>query len=188
MSASLLSIAPIAFATLLAAGCFLFIYGLRGRRVGSESRCGQCKYNLTGLTSAQCPECGATVSDNNVVLGTKRRRWRGGRPKPGMVYADIAVVRSPPMDGAFQVIALAGEREIDVGTFTVKKAGLKGAAFSRRLGPIRAESFVPILRTSAEAARRTPDIFEIWDGELRFEAVELPKPRASQKSGIAPDG
>lgn len=115
-------------------------------------------------------------------------RWRGGRPKPGMVYADIAVVRSPPMDGAFQVIALVGEREIDAGTFTVKKAGRKGPAFSRRLGPIRAESFVPILRTSLEAARETPDIFKIWDGELRFEAVELPKPPASQKSQVPPNG
>ncbi len=36
---------------------------VRGRRVGDEPRCQGCEYNLTGLESNRCPECGATLRD-----------------------------------------------------------------------------------------------------------------------------
>ncbi len=64
----------IALVDLLPVGCVLFICGLRGRRVGDEPRCRKCGYNLTGLTSERCPECGTAASGKNVVVGIRRRR------------------------------------------------------------------------------------------------------------------
>jgi hypothetical protein len=59
----------------LAAGVALLILG-RGRRVGTEPHCRKCGYNLTGLTAERCPECGRAATGQNVVIGTRRRRWR----------------------------------------------------------------------------------------------------------------
>lgn len=41
-----------------ALGLALLIVGLRGRRIGDAPHCRQCKYNLTGVPSTRCPECG----------------------------------------------------------------------------------------------------------------------------------
>lgn len=51
---------------------------VRGHRVGDELRCRACEYNLTGLQSTECPECGATVQDDlgnpiAVVKGSLQR-------------------------------------------------------------------------------------------------------------------
>jgi hypothetical protein len=102
------------------------------------------------------------------------RPW-GGSAKAGMFYLDIAVNRDLPMDAAFQVIGRVGEREVDLGTFTLKKPG-RGSTrqWGCKLTSIDAEIFVPILRTSVEAARETTDIFEIWDGELEYAPVQIP--------------
>jgi hypothetical protein len=62
-------------AVLLLVGSIALAFGLRGTRVGDEPRCRKCKYNLTGLTSEQCPECGSIASGKNVVVGIRRRRW-----------------------------------------------------------------------------------------------------------------
>jgi len=64
------------FVLLLAAGVVLSVWGLRGRRVGDEPRCRKCNYNLTGLTSEHCPECGTHATGENVVVGIPRWRWR----------------------------------------------------------------------------------------------------------------
>lgn len=37
---------------------------IRGHRIGDEPHCRACEYNLTGLQSTECPECGATVYDD----------------------------------------------------------------------------------------------------------------------------
>ncbi|MFH0980629.1 MAG: hypothetical protein V2A79_03710 [Planctomycetota bacterium] len=57
-------------------GVALLIYGLRGRREGDEPHCRKCSYNLTGLTSPRCPECGSSVAPNGVLYGVYRPRWR----------------------------------------------------------------------------------------------------------------
>ncbi len=39
-------------------------------RKGDTPFCGRCGYNLTGLTSPRCPECGSLLSKVPVVRGT----------------------------------------------------------------------------------------------------------------------
>src|SRR5438067_7898567 len=63
------------------AGIWLLKIGRWPRRRGSERHCRRCDYNLSGLSSAQCPECGAELLERNVVIGERRRRtglaWSG---------------------------------------------------------------------------------------------------------------
>ena|GEM_PF-1650150 len=56
-------------------GLGVCILGLRGRREGDEPHCRKCAYNLTGLTSQRCPECGSPILPDGTVYGTLRRRW-----------------------------------------------------------------------------------------------------------------
>ncbi len=56
------------------AGVLLVIFGLRGKRVGREPRCARCAYDLTGLTSDRCPECGSTIGPKTTQKGLWRRR------------------------------------------------------------------------------------------------------------------
>jgi len=99
----------------------------------------------------------------------------GGTAKAGMFCLEIAVIRDLPTDVAFRVIGRVGEHEVDLGQFTCKKPG-RGYRTQRscEAQSIGADSFVPILRTSVEAARETTDIFEIWDGELEYAPVQVP--------------
>ncbi len=51
---------------------------LRSRsKVGSEPHCGHCDYQLTGLTSNRCPECGRPFIQAGVTLGRNRGTARG---------------------------------------------------------------------------------------------------------------
>ncbi len=56
------------------AGLVLLVVGLRGRRVGDEPRCRRCRYNLTGLTSEICPECGADLKATDATIAGLRKR------------------------------------------------------------------------------------------------------------------
>lgn len=62
---------------IIAAGLItlLLIAGARGRYVGGEPRCRRCGYQLTGLQSERCPECGLTLDQRNIVYGRRRYRW-----------------------------------------------------------------------------------------------------------------
>jgi hypothetical protein len=68
---------------LMMGGAILVAWRLWARAPREWWRCVACGYNLTGLTSDSCPECGARVSD-----ATKQRlqeQWsqsQGVRPKP----------------------------------------------------------------------------------------------------------
>ena len=99
----------------------------------------------------------------------------GRAAEPGEFYLEIAVTRDVPMNAAFLIIGRVGEREAILGDFTVKKPG-RGNRMRRSCDVelIGADHFTPILRADAEAARRTADIFEIWDGELEFAPVQMP--------------
>lgn len=56
----------------LLAGLFLLILGLRGRRVGDRPYCRRCGYDLTGLSSDTCPECGLTNATKLAVYGRRK--------------------------------------------------------------------------------------------------------------------
>lgn len=47
--------------------------GFFPRRVGTTPHCARCEYNLTGLTSERCPECGANLIAGNIVHGEQRQ-------------------------------------------------------------------------------------------------------------------
>ncbi len=59
---------------LLAAGFVAFRMLRRPRRQGQTPHCARCDYNLTGLTSERCPECGTEMIAANVVYGELVRR------------------------------------------------------------------------------------------------------------------
>jgi hypothetical protein len=58
------------------AGAALLAFGLRGRKVDDFPYCRRCRYNLTGLTSERCPECGGLVAEVGTIIGKRRRRPR----------------------------------------------------------------------------------------------------------------
>jgi len=64
----------IVYVAVLVAGVILVKWGLWPRRRGTTPYCRACGYNLTGLTSEQCPECGHALAGGNVVYGRRHRR------------------------------------------------------------------------------------------------------------------
>lgn len=60
---------------MLGAGILLLVAGLRYRYCGDEPHCANCSYNLTGVASEVCPECGMPETANAVVYGERYRRW-----------------------------------------------------------------------------------------------------------------
>lgn len=58
-------------------GVFLLVRSLWGLRHDQEPRCSGCGYNLTALSSEQCPECGAPLRHATVVFGRRRRHPAG---------------------------------------------------------------------------------------------------------------
>jgi len=62
--------------TLLLLGAALATRGLVGRRVGDEPRCRKCKYNLTGVESNKCPECGRLWTPGSAARGLRFTRKR----------------------------------------------------------------------------------------------------------------
>lgn len=74
---------------LLPLGTILLRKGFRPRRKGTTPHCARCEYNLTGLTSEKCPECGATLGIGDVVYGEPHQK--AGRVVGGIVCLLIAL-------------------------------------------------------------------------------------------------
>jgi hypothetical protein len=84
--------------------------------------------------------------------------------------AEILIQGPLPIDVGFEVLALAGDREIQLGRLAHPK-GVRGShawGLGRDLWFLDAEEITPILRTSRKAASESIGCFEIWGGELRF--------------------
>lgn len=61
-------------AAALLIGLVLLRYGIWPRRRGDTPHCRKCDYNVTGLDSGRCPECGTELTEAAVVYGERRRR------------------------------------------------------------------------------------------------------------------
>lgn len=62
----------------------------RSARTGTTPRCAKCSYNLTGLSSQRCPECGTELTAGTIVYGDFRRSW--SRMILGCVCLAIAAI------------------------------------------------------------------------------------------------
>jgi hypothetical protein len=86
-----------------------------------------------------------------------------------------------PIDCAFEVLGLVGSRQLRLGGFTVKKRPAGSGTHEHCSYPmvpaLEVEQVALVLRSSAEVARKTTDIFEIWDGELRLDPVRVERSR-----------
>ncbi|NOX58950.1 MAG: hypothetical protein GXP29_08850 [Planctomycetes bacterium] len=76
-------------------GIFLLWRGWRPRRRGEAPHCRQCEYNLTGLQSDRCPECGNAIAADSIVYGTRYKR--PGLIATGVVSLLLGVVLSVGM-------------------------------------------------------------------------------------------
>lgn len=56
------------------AGIMLLKVGFWPPRRGDTPYCKQCQYNLTGLQSQRCPECGSILTSTSIVHGEAKRR------------------------------------------------------------------------------------------------------------------
>ncbi|MBN1344035.1 MAG: hypothetical protein JXQ73_15225 [Phycisphaerae bacterium] len=91
-------------AALLLVGLALLYFGLWPRRRGETPHCGRCDYNLTGVESDRCPECGTPVSDQTIVRGDRRRRR--GLVATGMILSILAL-------GVGGLVGLGMARRVD---------------------------------------------------------------------------
>ena len=90
---------------------------------------------------------------------------------PGSEYLHLNLECAPlPIAIAFDVFIRAGEQELKLGTISLPKKEQMGFGVGqqivKKLG--RPKELTVILRTSDHAARRSVDLYEIWDGELVF--------------------
>ena len=58
------------------AGVVLLIIAAIPRKVGDAPHCRKCQYNLTGITSQRCPECGRNIDAKLVIRGRREKRTR----------------------------------------------------------------------------------------------------------------
>ncbi|CAN5369194.1 hypothetical protein BH10PLA1_BH10PLA1_21800 [soil metagenome] len=69
----------IAASTLCLSAAWMLRVALFPKRTGSEPRCRRCDYQLQGITSDCCPECGSILTPSNTAYGQRRRRpWLAG--------------------------------------------------------------------------------------------------------------
>ena len=72
------------------------------RQRGTEPRCGECGYNLTGSLSDRCPECGLRFVEAGVVKGSPASRVR--------LWFGLALLMLYPLFGGLSVAAYMADR------------------------------------------------------------------------------
>lgn len=99
----------------------------------------------------------------------------------GMLWFDGTL----PIGVAFEAFAQINDQRIQSNWPVIESAGdvpgtSHGVGVSFPYDGDPPETINVTLRSSKAAAMRTPDLYEIWDGELRFENIEVAPPDASQ--------
>jgi len=100
---------------------------------------------------------------------------------PDQIVYEIAFA-SPPLNVAFDMVARVDGEEHHLATLTMR-AGAAMHYQAAAYAPPK-ETFDLILRSNEQVARRTIDLFEIWDGELVYVSVSVEKP--TTQSGSVP--
>lgn len=75
-----MQLSPIVYLSLvslvsLLIGIYFVRKGLRYSTKGDIPYCKKCSYNLLGMTSQRCPECGSEITADLVIFGMARRRY-----------------------------------------------------------------------------------------------------------------
>jgi hypothetical protein len=61
-------------ALFIVAGAWLLVRSWWPRRTGTSRHCRRCGYNVDGIQSEKCPECGSRLAETAVVIGQRHRR------------------------------------------------------------------------------------------------------------------
>ncbi|HUU99085.1 MAG TPA: hypothetical protein VM487_25405 [Phycisphaerae bacterium] len=94
-----------------------------------------------------------------------------------LLYVIVPPVTVPPMGLAFDAFAEIDGQLLPLGPCTFSpREGRMGRSLVATLTGASPRSITVILKSSKDAAMWTVDLFEIWDGELRFEDVEVGTP------------
>jgi hypothetical protein len=116
--------------------------------------------------------------------------WSNGRPQPGL-SVEVWFYEPFPIGLAFVAYAEVGNRWLPAEPPIVLSTG--GTSGARHSIPVTfeypgelPETVTLILCTSESAATRTPDLYQIWDGELVFE--DIPVSASSRPGGHFGDG
>ncbi|MEW6250168.1 MAG: hypothetical protein AB1716_05945 [Planctomycetota bacterium] len=118
-----------------------------------------------------------------IVISTTTQPW-GGPGSSASTYIEIAVNVQVPIDCAFKVLGRAAGRELELGSVELRKGQSLGfrCQQSCRADLSGIEWLVPILRASTDVAKDTPDILEIWDGEVEFAPIKVNHPTSAPAS------
>jgi len=93
------------------------------------------------------------------------------------LYIMIPPVTVPPIGLAFDALAEVDGRLLPLGpcSFSSQEAQM-GKSLVTTLTGASPRTITVILKSSKDTAMLTVDLFEIWEGELRFEDVEVGRP------------
>ena len=145
---------------------------------------------LTGeleVLPASAPEVVELVGDPTLAQGFRDaitfrledRAFFGKEKEPGIAMLVIEVLGTVPMDGAFTLSVVAGDREVEVGSLITRRRndGITSETQRRVRDPGESQTLIPVLRSSTDVAKETPDLFRIWDGEIRFDPLTMAEQR-----------
>src|SRR4051794_34257850 len=85
---------PLLGYTLAAAGAALLLWSLFWDRARARRRCPKCWYDMAGIASLRCPECGREARAERRLRRT-RRRWRWAAASLPLILAGLAAIETP---------------------------------------------------------------------------------------------
>ncbi len=135
----------------------LWVFVFRGRRgkAGGLSTCGACGYAIKGVSTFDCPECGADLRDVGIVSPRQKGRvnpvlflllWTVFLPVPACISSVVAMLNGPqvsrhnstismtPQSGQYQQIdiyceSMAGPAQLDTASLMIN-GGPQGAVWT----------------------------------------------------------
>jgi hypothetical protein len=119
------------------------------------------------VTMTPAPQHAAAIRDS--IRITRAAIMRG---EHGDAASVSVMLNQPPVDVAFEIIALVGDTEIPIGVCQGRpNAGMGMGAQSSNV-KLDLSNAVLLFRASEDAARQSLSIRDIWDGEIVFDEIE----------------